>query len=242
MPKPKVSVVLGVVIFLLGAYFVPWKNINWGKIEVSPAGTVTTTGSSKTSVKSQIARFTATVTETNKDKDTAVNAVNTKMSETLSKVKAFGIPEEDIQTQNVSVYEVGGQEIMLYPPKNVESGWRASNSIQITLRNVDQASELTDLLSAIDGVSLSGPSFSLDDTSQSEDKLLEEAISDATEKAQTMASASGRRLGKVITVSESGSQTPIYATLMRAEDTASTPISPGTETVSKTVTVVFELK
>lgn len=213
---------------------------------VQPA-MITVTGQAEVDTLPQIANFNATVSEFNADKDTAVNQVNNAMDNLITAVKQFGIADSDITTQQVSVYETGGgPEIMIFPPRpRAESrGWQASNSIEITLRDIAKASALTDLLQASGATSVSGPNFTMDDTTDLEVQLLTEAIADAKEKAQTTAEAAGRRLGKVITVSESGNIMPVYYRGMEAVGSAdvAAPIEPGTQTTSKTVTVVFELK
>lgn len=213
---------------------------------VQPA-LITVTGQAEIDTLPQMAYFSATVSEFNSDKDAAVNQVNSAMDQLIAAVKTFGIADSDITTQQVSVYEVdGGPEIMIFPPRPVQKGWQASNSIEITLRDIEKASALTDLLQGSGATSVSGPNFTMDDTTDLEVQLLTEAIADAKEKAQTTAQAAGRRLGKVITVSESGNVMPLYYRGLEAVGSADVgvpaPIEPGTQTTSKTVMVVFELK
>ena len=178
-----------------------------------------------------------------------MNEVNTKMEQLVKSLKDFGIDAKDIQTQSVSVNEISNEiEIMIYPPRprGESTGWQASNSITITLRNVDQASGLTNLLQNSGATDVSGPSFSLDDTAKIQTDLLAEAIADAKQKAAKAAAAGGRKLGKMITVSEgySYNPTPLFragaAKMNSAESSAL--VEPGTELVSQTATVVFELK
>lgn len=213
---------------------------------VQPA-LITVTGQAEIDTLPQIAYFSAAVSEFNADKDTAVNQVNSVMDNLIKAVKTFGIDDSDITTQQVSVYEVdeGGPEIMIFPPQPRQQGWQASNSIEITLRDIARASALTDLLNGSGATSVSGPNFTMDDTDDLEVQLLTEAIADAKEKAQTTAQAAGRKLGKVITVSESGLVMPMYyreLATMGVDTAVPAPIEPGTQTTSKTVTVVFELR
>ena len=207
---------------------------------------ISVTGEAKTESLPQIASFNATVSEFNANKDTAVNTVNAKMAVLVTAIKDFGIAETDITTQQVSVYETGGgPEIMIYPPRpgQVQPGWQASNSIEVVLRDVNRAGELTDLLQSSGATGVSGPNFSIEDTTDIDAKLLKEAIEDARNKAQITASAAGRRLGKVINVSEFDSVPYYQAKAMGGVDTGvPTPIEPGTQTTKKQVNVLFELK
>ena len=206
---------------LVGSWFTPWSQ---------PRAMITVTGEAKQAVANQIANFNVSVTQTNKDKQVAVEAVNQEMDKIIKTVKELGIEAKDITTQNVSVFEIKKQ-------------WQASNSLEIILRNIDQAQALADLLQGFPLAQVSGPGFGVDDTNAADADLLTEAVADAREKAAKVAAASGRKLGKVITVSETGSY-PIYRGLEAASsrDAVSTPIEPGSSQMSQIVTVVFELK
>lgn len=225
---------------LVASWFTPWSR---------PRAAITVTGEAKQQLANQIAHFNVTVTQTNKDKAAAVEAVNQAMDKIVKAVKDFGIADKDLTTQNVSVYEISQPEILIYPPRPPAGGgekqWQASNSLAIILRQVDQAQALADLLQGFALAQVSGPSFSLDEASDNESELLTQAVEDAREKAAKVAQASGRKLGKVITVSESGGIYPVYRGLeMAVSDKAGAPapVEPGGTSTSKTVTVVFELK
>lgn len=241
--------IVGVIILLIAScLFLPWEHINWGKISILPAATITVTGEAKADEMPQIANFSASVSVFNEVKQTAVNEVNSKMDQLIKDLKTFGIDPKDIQTQQVSVYEINNEaEIMMYPsrPRVQSKGWQASNSVTIILRNIDKASGLTDLLQSSGVTNVSGPNFSLDDTVLIQTDLLAKAIANARGKAEKAAKAGGRKLGKMITVSEGYSYNPrpMYALGGAKMDTAvSAPVEPGTERLSQTATVVFELK
>lgn len=239
---------IAIIVFLTAlCLLIPWEHVNWGKISILPASTITVTGEAKQDLTSQIANFSAGVTATNKDKQTAIDEVNTQMTKIIQAVKDFGIDQKDIQTQQVSVYQTKDNiEIMIYPSRpSAKDVWQASNSISITLRDITKASALADLLQASGATNVSGPNYSLDDTTQAQADLLAKAIANAREKADKIATASQRKLGEVITVSEgsSGYPGPLFAGGgMMAEKSVPTPVEPGTETVYKSVTVTFELK
>lgn len=228
--------ILALFAFLFAsAYFIPWNRVNWGKFEVLPGSSLTVTGEARKDVQNQIARFSAGITVANQDKQTAIDEVNTKMTKIIKAVKDFGINEKDIQTQTASVNR---EE----EPVSAKTQWRASNNIDIVLRNIDQASALTDLLQSLQATDVYGPSFSVDDTSETETALLQAAIDDAREKAGIIAKASHRQLGKVLTVTEGGVSMPGPIFRMAAEPANSAPVEPGSAQVYQSVTVTFELK
>jgi uncharacterized protein YggE len=248
---PFKSIFLSALIFIglmvVAVRFVPWDRVNWGKLEMLPGSAITVTGEAKQDLQTQIARFTAGVTAENEDKQTAIDEVNQKMAAIIAAVKDFGIPEKDIQTQMISVYQTEDQPVGILPlsaARTTVKKWRASNSIEIILRNPDQASALADLLNTTEATNIYGPSFSIDDTEAAELELLQKAIDNAREKGEEIAKASGRKLGKVLSVTEGTGYVPgpLYRALsVGGEGAAPTPVEPGTETLTKTVTVVFEL-
>ncbi len=228
-------------ILLASVYFIPWDQINWGKISIIPGKTITVLGEAQTQQKSQIATFSAGVSAVNDNKDVAIEEVNKKIEAIIKTVKEFGIKSEDIKTQNLSVYQ---QEETYYEEgrqKSRPGQWRVNNSITITLREVDRASALADLLVKSGATNVSGPNFSLEEGQQKEEELLKEAIEDARKKAETIATSSGGKLGKILSVSE-GYQQPTVLRMALEGGGGGSPVEPGTETVSKVVTVVFELK
>lgn len=229
------------VLILAGSFFIPWQGVKWGKFELLPSSTITVVGTAKTQQKSQIATFTAGVNVVNDNKETAINEANKKIEDIIDAVKNFGIPSDDIKTQNLSVYQ---QEETYYEEgrqKSRPGQWRVSNSIEIKLRNVDQASDLADLLSRSGATNVYGPNFSLDDTKEAETELIDQAMEDATKKAEAISKASGKSLGKVLSVAEGYQPVSIY-TALRAEGGGGGGVEPGTGTVQKVLTVTFELK
>lgn len=240
-----IAITLGVLLLVV-TYFSPLKNIHWGKIEYLPAQAITVTGEAKTQQKNQVARFTAGVNITNTNKDQAVSEANQKVQEIIDALKAFGIPEDDIKTQNLSIYQSEDSVYSTDGSRTSKPGeWRVSNSVDITLKNIDRASELANLLTSSGANQVYGPTLSLDDTGDTEKALLEEAIKEAREKAEIMALSSGKTLGQVLNISEgatSGGIFPMYAVSRDMGGGGGAPVEPGTGTVYKSVTVTFELR
>ena len=233
------KIILVTVLVLLAVYVLPLNRINWGKISTAPVETVTVSGEAKTTVKNQLASFSAGVAAQNIDKNKAISEVNSKMDILIKSVKDFGIKPEDIQTQNISYYQ--------NPKGSFNPGqWQVNNSVEITLRNIEQTQQLADLLNASGATNVYGPNFRLDDTNTAEMGLYEAAMKDAKAKAEAIARAAGRTLGKVVIVNDNGiSQN--YPILMSAKAVGigggpSTPVEAGSQTVTKNLTVSFELE
>lgn len=241
--------ILGGLMILGALYFFPWGDITWGRVIMKNEAVVTVTGYAESDEKNQIAIFSAGVNAINDNKETAVNEVNAKMTAVVKAVKGLGVDTADIETQQINTYQMQERaETLIYPPqpgKVVMGQWSASNSIGVTLRDVEKAGQLTDLLNASGATNIYGPNFQLDTSKQADGKLMGLAVADARKKAEVMAAASGAKLGRVVSIVESGA--PNYPVMFGAEMTKTdiavpAPIEVGTSTVSKTVTVVWSLK
>ncbi len=241
---------LFLAIFVMGAalgafYFFPWKDIKWGKLELSPTQTVTVIGTAKTKEKNQIASFSAGVSYISDNKDEAVSVVNKKVDEIITSLIKFGIDKSDIKTENLSIYQQEEQywDSEAGKQKTRPGQWRVNNNVSIVLRDIDKASDLADLLTRSGATNVYGPNFSLEDTKEAEASLLKDAIDDARKKAESIAASSGKKLGEIVSISETG--TPAYYPIYRdglGGGGGGAPVEPGSATVYKSVTVVFELK
>jgi uncharacterized protein len=231
-------------VIMAGAFFIPWRNVTWGKFALMPASTVTVTGEAQSQQKSQIATFTAGVTSVNDNKEIAVKSVNDSVSALIGSVKEFGIPEDDIKTQNLSVYQME-EPITKDGRQRTEPGqWRVSNDITIKLRNIDQTEDLVNLLNSSGATNVYGPNFAVDDTQDAEIGLLSEAIKNARQKADAIAIGSNKQVGEIINVQEGYASSPIPMYALRGDmgGGGGAPVEPGTQTISKSVTVTFELE
>jgi uncharacterized protein YggE len=228
-----------------------------------PTSTITVTGLAKQEQANQVAEFSAGVESIESTKEEALNKANDAMNQLIAKVKAFGIKEEDIQTQAVNVFQdteyvpvdspvTNVMESTIYPipPSKAQKGdWRANNSVTIKLREVDKANDLLAILNNSGANYVYGPNFSLDDSQAASDELLSAAIVNAREKAEKMASANKQKVGKIISVTEGGNAYPMYGSYnlampMDARETKSiinAELEPGSSQTSKSVTVTFEL-
>lgn len=237
------SKILGFVVFAfligLGSLFLP----SWGRFELKPTRTVTVVGEAKSQEKSQIAIFSAGVNAYNDDKTAAVNEVNKKVEAIIEAVKEFGVTTEDIKTQSLNIYQNQDQYYEDGRQKYRPGQWNVSNTVEIKLRNVDRAASLAGMLTKGGATNVYGPNFTFDDTSEQSTALLDAAFKNAQEKAAKVAGSTGRKLGSVVSVTEAGAMqqsVPIYR--MEGGGGGGGAVEPGTGTVSKTVTVTYELE
>jgi uncharacterized protein YggE len=163
----------------------------------------------------------------------------------LDALKTAGIDEKDIATQAVNVgpnynyTQDGGQTLI---------GYRASQSITVTLRDLATAGATLDSVVQAAGNAARIDSLSpyVIDPTLAANKAREQAVSIAKAQADQYAKLLGFKLGPVATVSESSSNTappPIaYADAAAAPaEKTPTPISPGTQQVSVTLNIAWEI-
>jgi uncharacterized protein YggE len=157
-----------------------------------------------------------------------------------------GIGERDIKTQFFSIYpqysrpQNGTPEI---------TGYMVSNQLTVTVREIDDVSEVIDQATVAGGdlVRVNDVSFTVDEPEQYLVEAREQAMDDARDRAGQLASLAGMSLGGVRSVSESGGVMPFdsrggFGGVAMAEAAAATPISPGETEVSLTVFVVYEIE
>ena len=139
----------------------------------------------------------------------------------------------DLATQYVSVWPVSENGSI--------SGYSASNSISATV-DVDKAGELVDAATDAGANNVSGPELSQGDAQRVYREALAAAVKDAKARAEALAKATGRTLAGISKVSEGGETAlPYYERAALGKD-AATPIVPGQQETSATVSVTFELR
>jgi uncharacterized protein YggE len=166
-------------------------------------------------------------------------AVNSADSQRLiDALKEAGVQAKDLKTEHLDVsprYDV---------EKVSESrGYSASSSVSVRSQPLDRAARLSDVAVRAGADSVSGPSLSVGDRDAQYRRALERAFDDARAKGEALAAAAGVSLGKVTAIVEGGQprEFPVYAAAERALD-AKTPIEPGSEAITASVTVTFAIR
>jgi uncharacterized protein YggE len=161
----------------------------------------------------------------------AIAANATQMEKLLSALRGAGA--RDLATQWVSVWPVTQEDGTI-------GGYSASNSVSATI-GVARAGALIDVAADAGANQISGPGMSSSDAERLYREALAAAVGDARERAEVLARAAGRSLGEITSMVESGAQpVPLYR---EAADTASsTPVVPGQQETSATVSVTFALR
>jgi len=165
----------------------------------------------------------------------------------IDALKQAGVADSDIKTVSYSLYEDFQWNDMTRKSESV--GYRTTNSIQATVRDLSQTGPVIDAGVQAGANNVSGVSFQLSDAKEAELKMLalKEAAENAKVKAQSIASGLGISVGQVYSASESSNYViPYYSYDMvkaSAGEGASspTPVIAGDVQYSATVSVQFEI-
>lgn len=168
------------------------------------------------------------------------------MTAVIDSLKANNIAENDIQTENFSIYP----QYDWTEEGRVLRGYSVNNTVSATARELDSLSDIIDDAIGAGGdiVVVNSIQFMIEDPTPLQAQARALAVKDAEAKAQTLAEASGVTLGKPITISETTRTVgpPIaYAEAAEFADDAarsSTPIEAGELTVTINITIVYEFE
>ncbi|MFA6269546.1 MAG: SIMPL domain-containing protein [archaeon] len=171
----------------------------------------------------------------------------TEATAVMDALKVVGLQTSEIKTFGYSVTEE--YQYNDSTKKSELIGYRTTNNIMIKTNRINDAGKIIDAATIAGANSVSGITFTLSDTKQSETKLvaLTEASAVAKQKAQVMATGMSVTLGKVTSISENSYYyTPNYRSYDMASGSVakevSTPITPGDVSVSATISVGYEIK
>jgi uncharacterized protein len=159
-----------------------------------------------------------------------------------STLTAGGVLPEDMATTEYSIrpeYDYSSSQQRLL-------GYRVSNTVSAKLRDIASTGPLLDSIASAGGdeTRVNGLSFGIADETSLLASAREAAWNDARNKAEQLAVLSGHTLGKATSIIETiqGPVVPMprmMAADMSMAEMASTPIEPGTSTVTVTLQVEF---
>ncbi|WP_244970742.1 SIMPL domain-containing protein [Gordonia jinghuaiqii] len=205
---------------------------------------VTVVGSGEVTGVPDTLRADIGVEATAADVTTALNETSAKVKAVTDAVVAAGVERKDIQTQQVSVNPQYSSPV---PGGTSEiSGYVATNSIRLTIRDISAASNVLSAAATAGGDStrISNVSFAIDDDSELLEQAREAAFTDARGRAEQYASLAGDGLGPVLTIKETtaGQEQPAApGAYDRSVAASEVPIEPGEQELTFTVTVTFAL-
>lgn len=202
---------------------------------------ISVSGEATISVPPDLAEINGGVTTEAKSARDASAANNKAMSAVLQALKASGVAEKDIQTSRLSLQPQSAPIKGNNGPMQIV-GYRASNRVTVTVRDVTKVANAIDALVSSGANDISGISFMVSQASKLLDDARAKAIDDAHRKADIYARAAGVTLGAPLSISEQGMPGPMPYRKMAAAMADSAPVAPGEETLRVSVSVSYEIK
>ena len=205
---------------------------------------VTVSASAEARRPPDIAMLSTGVVSLAPDANGAIRRNAEQMSRVVAALREAGIADKDVQTSGVSL-NPDYQYLTNRPPRI--KGYYASNTVNVTVRDIGRLGGILDALVATGANQINGPTFDIED----KDAVLDEARTKALAKSRARAEGYAKRLGlrvrRVLSIDETGGRgapVPAYArTAVVAQNAAdaSAPIAPGENVLSLNLDVIYEL-
>ena len=167
-----------------------------------------------------------------------------QMESVRAALKAAGVADRDIQTSAINLHpdykhdERGGNPQII--------GYRANNEVTVRFRDIRNSGRILDALVAQGANSLNGPMLGIDKPEPALDEARTKALANARARAELYARATGKRVGRILSISEGGGMgpMPMYRAerAMAANMVSGTQIDPGEQNLAVTLAVSFELE
>lgn len=181
--------------------------------------------------------------------DTAAGALAANaraMAGVFQALERAGIARRDIQTSGLSLNAV-------YAPYDSSDrgreqrivGYEASNTVRVTVRDLDRTGRTIDALVASGANQLQGVNFTHSDPAEARDAARRQAVAELGRLRALYADAAGISTGRLLSLSESSTSQPYPVMYARAEAIAmdaGTEVAPGEITVSVTVDAVWVIE
>ena len=175
------------------------------------------------------------------DGNSAMRQNAEQMTRVLAALKSAGVADKDVQTSGINLspqYHYQDNQ----PPKI--TGYQASNTVNVKLRDVAKLGKVLDALVASGANQINGPDFGIDQPEPLYDQARIKALKLARDRAQTYAKALDLRVRRIVSINEGGGTMPRpmpQMAMMKAEAYDATPVAAGESSVSVSMDVVFEL-
>ena len=200
---------------------------------------ITALGHGEAKAMPDVAALTMSVTVQSADQAEAVRQNAEQAAVVRALLRECGIADTDIQTSHYRVQPQYSRQ----KGTTTLSGYEVQNSLQVTVRNLDEVGTVIDKVTTHSALSVDYISFGLSDRVQAEAEALSQAVASAHRKAGVMAAAAGMGLGHLISMTEGSPDAfPSLGYDGGTLSAAGTPISAQQITINASVTLVYEME
>jgi uncharacterized protein YggE len=232
----------------------------------APVEGISVTGTGKAFGQPNLARATVGVEVRAATADAAMRDVNAGVARVLAALKAIGVADNDLTTQNVSLQferdepqpprpvaepqsaapskgrtAPAPSSDSPDPKKSPPGNYRAQNTVAIKIRNLDKIGAVLGAATTAGANVMFGLAFEIEDPRQLEEQAREKAMADARARAEGLARLAGVRLGSIVSIQESGGGFPGSGPVMYKALAADVPVERGELQITTTVNALYSI-
>lgn len=167
-----------------------------------------------------------------------------RMEQVIVALVRAGVPRDRIETRDYNVFPDYDPQPRPDATEPRVRGYRVMNTVMVTLDDITRVGAVIDAALAAGANRVNGVRFGLRDPQAFRQRAIDDAVRRARADAEALASALGLSLGQVreAYTADVGMPQPVMMQRMEMADAAaSTPISPGEQTVRATVVVIYAI-
>jgi uncharacterized protein YggE len=197
--------------------------------------TVTVVGEGTASVDPDVAWLNIGVETSGPTASETAQENQSKMGQVMASLQALSIADQDIQTV---AYDINPDYSSEQGQPSQVTGYRVSNTVRVTVRNLDQVGQVLDAVTQAGANNIYGITFGLQDQAAPQAEARAKAVAQAQARAEELAKLSGYQLGGLLSISEDvgGSPAPL------ANAASVVPIQPGQLELHSQVQVTYALQ
>lgn len=209
----------------------------------SDNATITVTGTGTSTVTPDRAVLNLGVESTDTSSKTAQDQNAKVINNVIDVLLNDGIDKNNISTSSYDLYANYDYD----NNSRTVTGYTASTMLKIKNVDISSVGEIADDAGDAGANVINGFTFQYSKTEEAYDQALEAALERAQVKATKIADRQGCKLGKVVSISENGnadyysSDARVYASNTESSTDETMNVLPGENTITATVTVVYEL-
>jgi hypothetical protein len=267
-----VGVLALLAIFILVQAVIGVKQFSYVGKDNSQTNIITVSGTGFVMAVPDIAEFSFSVVADAVQVSDAQNSAATKTNAIIAALKTMGVADADIQTTGYNSYPtytyqnavcspspilspmISGTSgssvssaIYCPPSKQTLTGYEVSETLDVKIRNMDNAGTALSKVGSLGATNISGLSFVVDNLDAVQTQARDKAITDAKTKAAHLAQVLGVSLNHIVNFNDNGVE-PIYkgnvmslAASVSGAGTVTPQIQTGQNKVTSDVTISYEV-
>jgi uncharacterized protein YggE len=197
--------------------------------------TVSVSANGSVSAVPDIAHISAGVATEAESAKAAIARNSAVMAKVIDGLKEAGIDAKDIRTTSLNV------EPRYKERSTIVSGYRVSNLVRLTVRDVKRLGEIVDQAIALGANQVSQIAFDVADPERLKDEARLVAMENARRRGELYAKAAGAQLGPVLRIAEGSSHPNVPVSGVETRYAAA-PVEAGTRRLEVQVSVVYALR